>query len=224
MAFAQSRLMPSKELPEITLPAAGVVPPIVLPGALIRRRRCCPAPRCRSRWCRSMVARDHVARGAVADDVVARGIARDHVAGAGAPSRRSRCRRRLDHHAVAVARSRRSRWCRCRSRLPSTTFALVPESRDAARRSIELPEITLRPAAMVAADRVAGRAGGDLDAIVAVGQRDRAIDVRADEVAGHHVAGRGRAGDLDRPSARVAGDQVAGAGRRAADGIGVAMR
>ena len=72
-------------------------------------------------------------------------------------------------------------------------------------------------AVAVGADQVGRGAAVDLDAGV-VGEGDAAGRVGADVVAGDHVAGRARAGDLD-AVAGVARDDVAGACGRAADRV-----
>src|SRR5262249_24261970 len=69
-----------------------------------------------------------------------------------------------------------------------------------------------------AADRVAGGAGTELDAVTAVGDGGGASSIRADEVAGHQVVVRSRAADLHAVGG-VARGHIARAGGGAADGV-----
>src|SRR5262249_56878901 len=74
-----------------------------------------------------------------------------------------------------------------------------------------------------AADRVAGRRAEcviafDVDAVARVPQGDRAAGVGAEVVPLHHIPGRALEAE-EHARAPVAGDDVAGAGRGAADGV-----
>jgi hypothetical protein len=73
-------------------------------------------------------------------------------------------------------------------------------------------------AGRVAADGVVLCAAADVDPIAAVAQVGRAVDIRADIVAGNGVARRAAAVDFD-AILGVAGDEVALAGRVAADSV-----
>ena len=76
-----------------------------------------------------------------------------------------------------------------------------------------------------AAHGIAGRSGGDFDTGSAVAQGHGAVAVRADEVAGQHIARHAAPGDAAEIHTifAVAGDDIAGArprdGRRSADAV-----
>src|SRR5262249_7515760 len=70
-----------------------------------------------------------------------------------------------------------------------------------------------------AADRVVLGAVTEVYAVAGVAKDGRAVDVGADEVAQHHVAAGGSTDDLHAVVV-VAGDEVGGTGRRAADRVG----